>query len=434
MMRDALLALGLVLSVASQLRPDGLPIGPGEICLVIWIALMLSGMRDLLRSRLTPALARMLAFWMAFTVSLCVGSMTAFAISDIHDPDLFIHDALAYPLLATVSILSTVEPSAGCRIDRAGWFLVLFSIVFFAVQLACAWDLLTIPQIDPWYWDRLRGLTENPNQLAIFCTILTFVSLHFVEHAAGYGRKITASVCLILTIYVGRLTRSDTYALVLVLGTLVFATFKLRSWLQTAESRTTLRAAAAGIAVAALPIVVSAGLLFANLIEVQAFDLAKDMAKGNSEETSETANIRIEAWGRAIDRGINSGMLGLGPGPHIEIPSVLVAARREAIEPRYIEHPKVNATPNFEAHNTFLDLFTQGGLIAVLSYTWLIATSFRVVFRVKLDALTAMLCGIATLSVFHLIVRHPLFWFAIAFALVAGTSARAPIPDINRSS
>jgi hypothetical protein len=37
---DVVLALGLLLTTASQLRVPGLPIGPGEVCLAIWILLM----------------------------------------------------------------------------------------------------------------------------------------------------------------------------------------------------------------------------------------------------------------------------------------------------------------------------------------------------------------------------------------------------------
>jgi hypothetical protein len=431
--RDALLALGLVLSTASQLRPTGLPVGPGELCLVTWIALMLGGTRDLLRSKLTPALSRMLVFWALFATSLCIGSMTAFAISDIHDPNLFIHDSLAYPLLAAISLLATADSSAGCRLQRSAWLLVWFSNVFFAIQLAWGWNLISIPEMDPWYWDRFRGLSENPNQLAIFCAISTFLSLHFAEHFPGVRRRLAALLCTILSVYVGRLTKSDTYGLILVAGMLLFLMLKLRTWLLMPGRKLTFRAAAAGLVLVASPIIGATALLFANLVEIETADLAKDMAKGTSEETSETANIRLDAWSRAIDRGIESGMLGLGPGPHIEIPPTLVAARQDAVEPKYIEHPQVNGTPNFEAHNTFLDLFTQGGLIAVLSFGWLIATAFRLVYRVPLDALTAMLCGITILCVFHLVIRHPLFWFAIAFAMVVGTNARDLSPRLTRS-
>jgi hypothetical protein len=39
--RDALMAVGLLLTTATQLRLPGSPLGPGEVCLVIWIALTL---------------------------------------------------------------------------------------------------------------------------------------------------------------------------------------------------------------------------------------------------------------------------------------------------------------------------------------------------------------------------------------------------------
>jgi len=431
MIRDTLLALGLLLSTASQLRPAGLPIGPGETCLLIWVGLMLGGMGGLLRSRMTPALSRMLIFWVVFTISLCLGSATAFAISDIHDPNLFIHDILAYVILFAVSLLCTVSPDAGCHLHRAAWLLTLFSTMFLGLQLLCAAGLVAIPGTDPWYWERFRGLSENPNQLAIFCAVITFLSVHFIEHSAGFLRKAIAALCAMFSVYVGRLTRSDTYAIILVTGILLFTALKLRSWLTMPKKNSSLGKAISGLVVLSLPMIAAMGLLFTNLIETETFDLMMDMAKGTRQETSETANIRLNAWERAMDRGIKSGMLGLGPGPHIEIPAVLVAARRENTEPKYIEHPQSNGTPNFEAHNTFLDLFTQGGLIATLSFTWLIAMALQSTCRMNLDALAVVVWSIIVLSMFHLIIRQPMFWFAVAFALVAGAESRASslLPD-----
>jgi O-antigen ligase len=240
-------------------------------------------------------------------------------------------------------------------------------------------------------------------------------------------------LCAALSIYVGRLTKSDTYAVILVTGILLFAALKLRSWLVMSRHNASLRRATTGIALVSLPMVAATAFLFTSMIEAESFDLMMDMAKGTRKETSETANIRLNAWRRAIDRGIESSMLGLGPGPHIEIPSVLVAARRETAEPKYIEHPQVNGTPNFEAHNTFLDLFTQGGLIGTLSFIWLIAMAFQSAYRKNLDALAVVVWSIIALSIFHLIIRQPLFWFAIAFALAAGTESCAPSPLLGRS-
>jgi O-antigen ligase len=309
----------------------------------------------------------------------------------------------------------------------------MFSTIFLGIQLLSAWSIVAIPGTDPWYWERFRGLSENPNQLAIFCAVITFLSVHFIEHVAGLHRKIIASLCAALSIYVGRLTKSDTYAVILVTGILLFAALKLRSWLVMSRHNASLRRATTGIALVSLPMVAATAFLFTSMIEAESFDLMMDMAKGTRKETSETANIRLNAWRRAIDRGIESSMLGLGPGPHIEIPSVLVAARRETAEPKYIEHPQVNGTPNFEAHNTFLDLFTQGGLIGTLSFIWLIAMAFQSAYRKNLDALAVVVWSIIALSIFHLIIRQPLFWFAIAFALAAGTESCAPSPLLGRS-
>jgi hypothetical protein len=98
-----------------------------------------------------------------------------------------------------------------------------------------------------------------------------------------------------------------------------------------------------------------------------------------------------------------------------------------------VEHPEFGFVPNFEAHNTLLDLFIQGGLIAVLSLGWLVATALVATHRAELDALTTMLCGLVIFSIFHLIVRHPVFWFAISLCLVTAADSRRTLMTRMRS-
>src|SRR5260370_1116972 len=121
---DLILVLGILLSTASQLRPAGAPIGPGEVCFVIWIALM-----------------------------LC------------------------------------------------------------------------------------RGLSENPTQLAILCAVLGLLCLHLADVAASASERIAAIAAAVLPIYVGRLTKSDTFALVLVAAGPIFFALKMRAWLLTRQPR-----------------------------------------------------------------------------------------------------------------------------------------------------------------------------------------------------
>ena len=112
---DALLALGLVLSTTSQLRLAG-GIGPGEICLALWVLVMVAREAVRFGPPLTPALSRLLIFWSIFAAAQCIGTLTGFAIGDRHDSSLFLHDALAYPFLGAMSVLSVVEPGARAAI------------------------------------------------------------------------------------------------------------------------------------------------------------------------------------------------------------------------------------------------------------------------------------------------------------------------------
>ncbi len=426
MILDALLAFGLLLSTASQLRPAGAAIGPGEICLVVWLVVMLFREVGRLGPPLTPALSQLLIFWLLFAFSLSVGTLTGYWIGDIHDPNLFLHDVMAYPLLAAVGCLSVVGPAAGPRLHRVAWFLVGLGAVSFAFQVAGSWGWFDIAPLEPWYWDRFRGWSANPQQLALLCAILSLLALHLADAETRIGARIAAFACGALSIYVGRLTKSDSFAVLLVIAGPIFLIFKLRQWLLSYEPTLTFRSACAWIVILALPVLLISAVPLAPLIVDQAEDLASQLSKGKT--SREEAELRIHNWNEAIRRGMESGMLGLGPGPHLEIPVSIVTARRAEVLPKYIETPPANGTPNFEAHNTPLDLFTQGGLIAVLTFVWISAMALLNTYKARLAGLTTLICGVSIFGFGNLIVRHPIFWFTIAICLVSGTGNRMAPP------
>jgi O-antigen ligase/polysaccharide polymerase Wzy-like membrane protein len=423
---DALLALGLLLSTASQLRLGDSPVGPGEICLCVWVLLMLFREVGRLGPALTPPLSKLLIFWLVFTIAQCVGTMAGFAAGDRHDSDLFLHDVLAYSLLAGVSCLSVVEPGATSRLLRVGWLLATLGSAWLALQVAFGFGWIDLGGYDTWEWERFRGLSDNANQLALFCTMLGLLSLHLADVARGFGGKIAALICMIVAIVVGRLTLSDAFLLVLIAAGPIFVALKLYRWLMSQDRRKLLRSAAAWIFVLALPLAAAYVVPLGASAAIEFEDVIMGMTKGGGgRDTEETTRLRVEVWNRAMHRGIEAGMLGLGPGPHLEIPHTIAAGRRESTnEPKHVEHPAFGFIPNFEAHNTFLDLFIQSGLIGVLSLSWLMATGVVVTYQAKLDPLTTLLFGLAIFSIFHLIVRHPVFWFAISLCLVAAADRR----------
>ena len=407
-LQDLVLALGLVLSTASQLRLLGGAVGPGEACLMAWLGMALAREAGRLGPALTPVLSRLVAFWLVFAAALGVGMVVGLATEEIRDTDSAVHDAVSYILLAAVSCLCVVEPGAGARLRRVAWLFVACGTASLALLLANAWRLVPIPGVDPWFWERLQGWSDNPNQLALLCAALGLVALHLAETAARRGGTVMAALCGILPVYVGRLTGSDTFNIVLLATGPVFMALKLRGWLLPIAGRLTFRSAAAWIVVFALPLLLASAVLFGSALAVQMEDVAAQVSKNGGKEASQESKLRFSLWSEALDRGIGSGLLGLGPGAH------LVSTPYKRVPP-----------PNFEAHNTPLDLFTQGGLLAVASFGLLVAGGMRRTYRANLAGLTVLLGGLAMFSMFHLIVRHPIFWFVIALCLVAGSGRPA---------
>ena len=196
MMSNALLAFGIVLTTASQLRLPGVPLGVGEICLVLWLGLIL--LRQLTGGRVFNERALLLVglFWALFAFAMSVGTCVALLSNEL-DLDTMLHDAIAYLLVAaiTCSIAATMEADRALR--QTLWLLLAFWNVALVLQISAGWGLIGLPSVDPWYWDRFRGWSENPNQLALNCAILTPLSLHLALSSKGLGRVAGLFSCLL---------------------------------------------------------------------------------------------------------------------------------------------------------------------------------------------------------------------------------------------
>lgn len=417
---DALLALGMLLTTASQFRISGLPIGPGELCLLLWLLLML--VRELGRGGppLTPALSKLLVFWGAFIFSEGLGFLTGLFLGTQYDPVWLLHDVMAYPLLVAVSCLSVVDPGAKARLRRVCWLLVTFGAVSLSIQAAAGVGILPIPGFEPWFWERFRGWSDNPNQLSLLCAVLGLLSLHLADSSARPGGRILAIVCAIPAVCVGRMTGSDTFTLALVASGPIYIGLKLQSSLFILRSRLAVRSAFAWIIVLALPLLL---VSLAPLVAVMSADaglLVKGMAKGGGKDIGQESTLRFTLWTQALELGIKSAGLGLGPGPHLEIPASIVEARSKTHDaPDNLVHPQQTSAPNFEAHNSFLDLLTQGGVIAVLSFTWILTVSGLLAYKTRRAGLLTVICGLVIYCMTGLIIRHPLVWFSITLCLVA---------------
>jgi hypothetical protein len=86
MLGDAIFALGLLLSTASQLRPGSSPIGAGELFLVVWVMIMTMRQLGSVDRVLPLALSVLLRFWGVFAAAECIGYMTGLLLGVETDP------------------------------------------------------------------------------------------------------------------------------------------------------------------------------------------------------------------------------------------------------------------------------------------------------------------------------------------------------------
>ena len=110
---------------------------------------------------------------------------------------------------------------------------------------------------------------------------------------------------------------------------------------------------------------------------------------------------RLMLWSEALSKGLDSKLIGLGPGPHL-------------VGKSYKRPPP----DKFESHNTTLELFTQGGFIASLAFLGLVGWAAFQTCRAGISSLAAMSCGLFVFSMFHFVLRHPIFWFGIVLCLL----------------
>ena len=420
MLADVSLALGLLLTTASQLRIPGSPIGPGELLLTFWLLISIGRgllLRDFGSNR---ALGQLLLFWLLFATSLSIGSIVAILTNEAIDLEWFLHDAMAYPLVGAVICLAVARRNAQAHLDRVAWIFAIIGSSSLALLVAGGQGLVHVP-FDPWFWERFRGWSQNPNQLSVLCGALTFVCIHLFETSRRLNGQFVALLCLAVSIYTGILTQSDTFRYALLVAFPMFIFLGLRAKLNISWSALFAVVIMAGALSAYAQIV----LLPLQSTAIHGSDIVAVLSKEGGKKASHEAELRESLWGQALHRGVfDSWMLGLGPGPHLVIPAEIVAAHLESTgAPGNTVHPQANGNANFEAHNTLFDLFTQGGLLAVGSFLWLLATAFRRAFTCERAGLITLLAGFCVFIFTGNIIRTPTLWLGLALCLVAERQA-----------
>ncbi|MEW6435600.1 MAG: hypothetical protein AB1508_00350 [Pseudomonadota bacterium] len=422
-----LLAAGLLLSLETQLRPGASEVGPGELCLVLWaipfiISLLLRN--DLIVPR---ACWEVLQFWAVFALALSLGAIMSIVLGEILDVSLVAHDIVAYLLLILITVLMTLSlPSS--RMARIEWLFVTFGAVSVLLQAANTWGWYALPNIDPWYWERVRGWCENPNQLALLCILLALVALHLAERAPGTGARFLAIICALIAVAYGWFSASNDYHVVVVIAVCLFSAIKILRCVVAVKPKAIASIFVACV-IAIVPLSVIA-LASNDDLSRQVGGLANGLVRADA--GSDLA-LREDLWVEGMSRGADAFMLGFGPGPHLSIPGIILSNRRADRQPINLQSPTAGIAANFETHNTLIELFVQSGILGVVSFLWLGAIAVVRSVKAGHDGLTTALCSLAIFGNSGVIFRFPGVWFVILLALTLDVSRRA-IPSVSEKA
>ncbi len=396
MLMDFILALGLLLTTASQLRPDALPVGPGELLIVLWCGVTVVAEMARGGPRSLRAVTPLLLFWCAFTIAQMVGLIVGQAIEPFRGTTTYLHDVVAYTLMAGLCCLIFLRADPLVRIERVALYLVLAGGCVTALMLVAASGLGGLP-LDLWYWSRFRGWSENPNQFALLASVMLLVGVHLFQTPRSLAVKLALLASISVAALAGALTKSDSFMLFVMIAVCVLASVTAWSAFRASGSGLQFGPALAGLFLLALP--------FMGLAAVPAAPAIGDKVQGAIERMmadNDQASERFKLWNEAYDVGVQAMLLGFGPGPHLTSK----------------EH-KRQPPAKFEAHNTPLDIFVQAGLAGVSLFFAILLLAFYRTCREQHFALAALVLSLVTFSLFHFILRQPIFWFALCLCFAA---------------
>lgn len=406
-MPDVLLALGLLLSTATQLRIGGSPLGPGEICILLWLGLILIDLvgRPVAANSSTLAV---LAFGFLLVISECAGLMMGMAVELFFDVPSIVHDIVAYTFLICATTVMSIVLSDHRRLVRVIWLLTYSGAIALLLQFGDAKGWINLPGVDPWHFDRLRGWSNDPNQLGFASAILFFLAVYLATESSRIFNVLSAVFCCAVALVAGILTKSDTFVVCVAVGTLVFLIITCGNWLRAPRGPAS--AAAVCIGLLAVPLVLAAAAPFAAILMTDSETYSEKVY--NRDDQGDT---RLRLWSEAASKGLASKLIGFGPGPHL-------------LQKAFKRSPP----DKFESHNTTLELFTQGGFVASLAFLGFIGWSIFRTCRAGISSLAAMSFGLLVFSMFHFVLRHPVFWFGIVVCLIEAERVLRENKEIQR--
>lgn len=382
------LSVVVFLSLSTNLRISGLPVGVGEIGLLLFMAG--SVFLKPWRSVSSPLFLFWLAVWGCTALGYAFGNVVG---------NLRLHNALAYAYtgLLTLSLLALFARIKGPDLRRVLFYFVVISVLSlwlgFLAYLSFDQEMLASLRINTSDNGRYQGWCQNANQMSLLLVPMPFLVLDLWSTSSKRSPwcKPGWISLLLLTFVMGFVVRSAALTASWVLGLAALGLLNLKQ-----NPRFDRRAAVAVLLVFIFAFMGVRDWTQRGVLGASEKNNALQVGIGTAEEK---IDIRIQLWKNALRVWERSPVFGHGPGA-------------------YSKFEMGEASFNgMEAHNTLIDLVVQGGILLALAYTalfcWLAASFYRT------RQWFLLVCTLAIFSfeffMFHL--RQPVIWFYLTLSL-----------------
>jgi hypothetical protein len=396
--KEFLLGVGIAFSVATTLRLEGLPVGVGEVLLLLWLVMAWS-------TRYKPQADNDIYLITVGIIGISILLMLLGATYNylIEYSELSVRTALAHffswgLLLALVQQRELdVRKIFGWVIS--GFFLsVLIAMYIGPLHGGNYINLLWTDEPVTRYW---ANLSENRNQFALLVLVIPFIALVF-----SVGNRLQLLILIptvLVAVVLAVLVRSDALWLGWLFGGCVTFYISLkRTRVSGGNGRDSLFVGGVLLLSAACII----GYKFWFISVISEFQDAKSLVPRTGVVVTDTADVtqakaRVELLKNGLQAVKLSPLVGFGPGFH--------SGDNGPFDGR-------------EAHNTLIDWATQagivGGLILLAYWLWVL----RYVVKCGDTILIGLIVALGVFACFHYTLRQPLFWLIPGLVLLYSSS------------
>ena len=378
--RGTLLGTALALTSGTQLRlSEAVPIGPGELLLGAWLAIVICVLLLRGRIRADSTVFVVAVFWLGCLSVLGAGWITGLLLG-LSKPEAS-RDFIALTLCALTSSLIALQPDRTRVLESA--VTAYCAVLAFGLGLVLALTLsgtVSLGATNFTFGLRFTGLSLNPNQLALAVLPVPFLAAERSFRHRDFASRVVMWLAAGLSVVCGLASRSDALQVAWLCGAALCLSTILLSNYSTAS----------GLWSQALRLLFSIALVAGGALAIRKIPNVIASTAGAVYQQQGQGSDRVARWRNGLVAAERSPMVGFGPGSFS------------------------GATQPFdagEAHNNYIDWLDSTGVIGVSLLVAVLGWTFFALLRGGATASIAAFIALLVFTMFHYVARQPVYWF-----------------------